>query len=146
MRWTSWTSLEPKDDMEDKDRPGDDALQEEQEPCRQADHGCQTFPSCTESPHVPQYCFLYFFLALGTFVVRTMSMHLALRAVIAMAAVCHPKWEPCCNLTASFPWQMHEFYAQNFFYFMPDIWFFPPFYNNFLILIRRWANLFGLLV
>ncbi len=29
----SWTSLEPKDDMEDKDWPGDDALQEEQEPC-----------------------------------------------------------------------------------------------------------------
>ncbi len=62
MRWTGWTSLEPKDDMEDKDRPGDDALQEEQEPCRQADHGGQNLPVMhTESSHVPQSIFLHIF-------------------------------------------------------------------------------------
>ncbi len=60
---------EPKDDMEHKDRPGDDALQEEQEPCRQADHGGQTFPSCTQSHRMfLNLVFLHFFLALGTFV------------------------------------------------------------------------------
>jgi hypothetical protein len=64
--WTKgWTSLEPKDDMEDKDRPGDDALQEEQEPCRQADHGSQTFPSCTQSHRMfLNLVFLHCFLAL----------------------------------------------------------------------------------
>jgi hypothetical protein len=80
--WTKgWTSLEPKDDMEDKDWPGDDALQEEQEPCRQADHGGQNLTVMhTESSHVPQSSFLHFFCPYG----RTMSMHLALRAMIAM--------------------------------------------------------------
>jgi hypothetical protein len=63
----SWTSLEPKDDMEDKDRPGDDALQEEQEPCRQADHGSQTFSSCTQSHRMfLNLVFCIFFLALCT--------------------------------------------------------------------------------
>jgi hypothetical protein len=89
--------VEPKDDMEDKDRPGDDALQEEQQPCRQADHGSQTFSSCTQSHRMfLNLDFCIFFLALCSCNVLAFK---ALRAMIALA-VGHPKWEPFCNHTA----------------------------------------------
>jgi hypothetical protein len=115
--------------MEDKDRPGDDALQEEQEPCRQADHGGQTFSSCTQSHRMfLNLVFCIFFLALCTYNVYAFgftcgdchgsSMSFDMGAFLqpyyrlAMtAAFCYelykasekfryPKWESLCNLTA----------------------------------------------
>jgi hypothetical protein len=97
--------------MEDKDRPGDDALQEEQEPCRQADHGSQTFPSCTQSHRM--FLNLVFCIFFWPYVLAV-SVLLALRAVIAIGSSLSSEMgaslKPYCRLAMTAA-DCHEFYT-----------------------------------